>query len=181
MLRIIREVRPRFAFVENSPLLTSRGLDRVLGDLASAGFDAEWGVLSAADVGAPHLRKRIWIVAADTYSAAIRDEEQRPAAGRVGVQDSGVAESRDDGEAQSVADADEARSQIRVEHATDFVKASGKFDRSQWWEAEPDVGRVAHGVAARVDRLRAIGNGQVPLVAASAWRQLLARFGEGEP
>lgn len=63
MARIIREVRPRFAFVENSPMLTSRGLGRVLGDLAEMGFDAEWGVLGADDCGAPHQRKRIWIMA----------------------------------------------------------------------------------------------------------------------
>jgi hypothetical protein len=63
MARIIGEVRPRYAFVENSPMLTSRGLGTVLGDLAALGFDAKWGVVSAADVGAPHLRERIWIVA----------------------------------------------------------------------------------------------------------------------
>ena len=62
MARIIGEVRPRFVFVENSPMLTSRGLGTVLGDLAALGFDAEWGVVSAADTGAPHLRERIWIV-----------------------------------------------------------------------------------------------------------------------
>lgn len=63
MARIIREVQPRFAFVENSPMLTSRGLGRVLGDLAEMGFNAEWGVLGADDCGAPHMRKRIWIMA----------------------------------------------------------------------------------------------------------------------
>jgi DNA (cytosine-5)-methyltransferase 1 len=62
MARIIGEVRPRFAFVENSPMLTSRGLGVVLGDLAALGFRCSWGVLGAADVGAPHLRERIWIV-----------------------------------------------------------------------------------------------------------------------
>jgi DNA (cytosine-5)-methyltransferase 1 len=62
MARIIGEVQPRYAFVENSPMLTSRGLGTVLGDLAAMGFDARWGVISAADVGAPHLRERIWIV-----------------------------------------------------------------------------------------------------------------------
>ncbi len=61
--RIIREVRPKVVFVENSSNLTSRGLHRVLGDLAESGYDAEWGVLSAADVGALHIRKRIWILA----------------------------------------------------------------------------------------------------------------------
>lgn len=63
MARIIGEVRPRYVFVENSPILTSRGLGTVLGDLAAMGYDAKWGVLGAADVGAPHQRDRIWIVA----------------------------------------------------------------------------------------------------------------------
>ena len=61
--RIISEVRPQYVFVENSPMLTSRGLGTVLGDLASMGFDAEWGVLSAAAVGANHKRERIWVLA----------------------------------------------------------------------------------------------------------------------
>ena len=63
MASVIRAVQPSYVFVENSPMLTSRGGTRVLGDLAEMGFDAKWGIISAADVGAPHLRKRIWIVA----------------------------------------------------------------------------------------------------------------------
>lgn len=63
MARVVSEIRPRFVFVENSPMLTSRGLYRVLGDLAEMGYDARWGVLGADDVGAPHRRKRIWILA----------------------------------------------------------------------------------------------------------------------
>jgi DNA (cytosine-5)-methyltransferase 1 len=61
--RVIGEVRPRYAFIENSPMLVVRGLDRVLADLAKMGMSARWGVLGAADVGAPHLREGIWIVA----------------------------------------------------------------------------------------------------------------------
>jgi hypothetical protein len=68
MARIIGEVRPTYAFVENSPMLTTRGLGAVLGDLAALGFDAEWGVLSAADVGALHNRERIWVLASNTNS-----------------------------------------------------------------------------------------------------------------
>jgi DNA (cytosine-5)-methyltransferase 1 len=63
MARIIGEVRPRFAFVENSPMLTSRGLGRVLGDLSEMGFDALWGVVSACQLGAPHSRERLFLVA----------------------------------------------------------------------------------------------------------------------
>ena len=61
--RIIREVGPRFVLIENVPGLLVRGLGRVLGELSEDGYDAEWATVSAADVGAPHLRKRIWIVA----------------------------------------------------------------------------------------------------------------------
>ncbi len=61
--RILGDIRPRWAIIENVPALTSRGLDAVLCDLASLGFDAEWHVIPASAVGAPHRRERIWIVA----------------------------------------------------------------------------------------------------------------------
>lgn len=61
--RVVCETGPEWVFVENSPMLVSRGLGTVLGDLAALGFDAAWTVLSAAAVGAPHIRERIWICA----------------------------------------------------------------------------------------------------------------------
>ena len=70
MARIVGEIRPRFVFVENAPTLLGRGLGRVLGDLAGMGYDARWGIVSAADsiwtFGPPsvdHLRYRAWILA----------------------------------------------------------------------------------------------------------------------
>jgi len=63
MQRIVGEVRPKYVFVENSPALVVRGLGTVLGDLSTLGYDAKWGVYSAADVGAQHQRERVWIVA----------------------------------------------------------------------------------------------------------------------
>ncbi len=63
MVRIICEVRPRIVLVENSPMLTSRGLGRVLGDLARMGFDARWGVFHASTIGAAHHRARFYMVA----------------------------------------------------------------------------------------------------------------------
>lgn len=62
LIRIVREVEPRFIFLENVPGLITRGIDIVLGALAELGFDAEWCVLSASDCGANHLRKRVWIL-----------------------------------------------------------------------------------------------------------------------
>ena len=63
MWRIISELRPRWVLIENVPALTYRGGARVLHDLAEIGYDAEWQIISARDVGARHLRKRMWIVA----------------------------------------------------------------------------------------------------------------------
>ena len=93
MARVVGEVRPAFVFVENSPALTFRGLGTVLGDLAEMGFDAAWGVLSAADFGAPHLRERIWIVARHPHQgderAKRRVQDSGPDAGRVRADPSG--------------------------------------------------------------------------------------------
>ncbi len=73
MARIVGEVRPRVVFVENSPMLTIRGLGTVLGDLAALGFDAEWGVLGAHSIGANHKRERIWILAHTNTQPAGRE------------------------------------------------------------------------------------------------------------
>lgn len=70
--RIIGEVRPKLAVVENTAALFGRGLDRVLGSLAAIGYDAEWHGLPASALGAPHERDRVWIVA---YTA---ETQRRP-------------------------------------------------------------------------------------------------------
>jgi len=134
MARIIREVRPRFVFVENSPALTSRGLGIVLGDLAEMGFYVRWGCVSAKDVGAPHKRERIWI-AAD--SQVPRREKNVP-----------------------------------VRDGTKVALPGGDSDvrkPRKWWADSSGVQRVGDGVANRMERLTAIGNGQVPAVAAISW------------
>lgn len=76
--RIVREVRSRYVFVENSPALTFRGLHVVLSDLAQMGYHAAWGVLGADDVGAPHIRKRIWIVAELANADCVGRRRRRP-------------------------------------------------------------------------------------------------------
>ena len=78
MARIICEVRPRFCFVENSPMLISRGLGTVLGDLAALGYDCKWGVFGASEVGAPHKRERIWIAACCARPDQTRPDQKWP-------------------------------------------------------------------------------------------------------
>jgi DNA (cytosine-5)-methyltransferase 1 len=144
--RLIRVVRPRLVLVENVPGLLYRtgGMGVVLGDLATCGYDAEWDCLPAAAVGAPHLRDRVWIVG---YP---HDEGQsvRPFDAEVAVL-SAVGDTHG-------APADACPSGRR--------SRSG-VSQSTWWDTEPPLDRVAHGIPARVDRLRGLGNAVVPQVA----------------
>jgi DNA (cytosine-5)-methyltransferase 1 len=184
MARIIHEVRPRFAFMENSPMLTSRGLGTVLGDLASMGFDARWGVLGAADVGANHQRDRIWIVAKNVAnSQSIRHGDGRKErdffesdgrqVGTLCAITSGSSKQSDDLAYPKELFSNGGNTNKQGGQVSEFRDSNGAFGcDNRWWEVEPNVGRVADGVDARVDRLKAIGNGQVPLCAAEAWRIL---------
>ena len=171
MARIIHEVQPRFAFVENSPMLTSRGLGVVLGDLASMGFDAQWGVLGAADVGANHQRDRIWIVARQRESLSYAEHDgigwRQQQSESIEKKDGELAYTQSSGQPPCQ---DETFKRVRQPLEKQFGRSG--IGASEWWKSEPNVGRVADGVAARVDRLKAIGNGQVPLCAAAAWRIL---------
>lgn len=179
MARIIGEIRPKYAFVENSPMLTSRGLGTVLADLASMGFDAEWGVFSAAQVGAPHLRKRIWIVAKRnqffSHSMHNRDgwrKQQQKSVEKKIESISNTTSIRLQGQGKF-------KQPINSTQTRNGEAAQLKYgSSSNFWAVEPNVGRVADGVADRVDRLKAIGNGQVPLCAATAWKLLKERLDE---
>ena len=161
-------------------MLTSRGLGVVLGDLASMGFDAKWGVLGAADVGAPHQRDRIWIVGktTNTSSIGLHNQENECVLESQGGSKFQFVKSRD---SSKMADTKGKGLQRRGNNSTkqkikSRISNSGPESNNRWcnwWDFEPDVGRVAHGVAARVDRLKAIGNGQVPEVARTAWKILI--------
>jgi len=66
----LRQLRPAFVFLENVAALRTRGLGKVLGDLAALGYDAQWVCLRAADAGAPHRRDRLLILAVRPGEAA---------------------------------------------------------------------------------------------------------------
>ena len=169
MARIVSEVRPTYVFVENSPLLVGRGLAVVIGDLAALGYVSEWFCLSASDVGAPHKRDRIWLVAhANCLRKLQPQRRQQNQWGRPSNSSQDVANPCcTNGERLITGNADEKKRQEQSERS---IRPFGNGFR--WWPAEPNVGRVANGVAARMDRLKAIGNGQVPRVAATAFELL---------
>ncbi len=153
MARIIREVRPRFAFVENSPMLTSRGLGRVLGDLAEMGYDARWGVLGACDAGAPHRRERIWIIAHTERILRQQAVAEMESGEPIGTQ------SGDAGTAEYLAHSDGIGREGVIPGESDSEgwqdagerPARSPRDGGTWWQSEPDVGGKAHGMAEKLD------------------------------
>ncbi|ENQ5600823.1 DNA cytosine methyltransferase [Acinetobacter baumannii] len=199
MARIIGEVRPKFVFVENSPLLISRGLTRVISDLAKMGYDTQWARVSASNIGAPHQRDRIWIVA---HTQSIRLNSQGLSVGKEQKKSLSGINCENVGDSQSTrweqTGECECRSEERIGGASKELSNTssirlprsrkswfacdpaenpeGKTDRTFYecvghiWGIESRLGRVANGVANRVDRLKAVGNGQVPEVARSAFK-----------
>jgi DNA (cytosine-5)-methyltransferase 1 len=152
----IRELRPRFVIVENVAALLVRGIDVVLGDLHSLGFDAEWSTITACSLGAPHTRERLFIL-------AYANDERPQTRGWRGVRD------------------DETLVGGRV--GSQYLHQAQKFGggaRGTHWENEPRLGRVADGSTDRLDksRLFALGNAVVPQVAEFIGRQLMAQLSE---
>ena len=165
--RTIRVLRPRWVLLENVPGLLGRGMGQVLGDLAACGYDAEWDCIPAAAVGAPHRRDRLWIVAHASELYLYGGNDKR-SSGQSQISQSGNGDCSAD-----VADAASAGSPhwtIRAQRAPTFA---GEPQRSDWWATEPGFCRVAHGVPARVDRLRGLGNAIVPHVAAWIMRRIV--------
>ena len=204
--RLVGELRPGYVIVENVAALLGRGLDRVLGDLAALGYDAEWHCIPASAVGAPHRRDRLWVVSyprhrpepkrpwstrregwqreaergffgrhGATRPVAYPDNQrQQQPAGRFSEGRMGARVGR-----ETVADADEPRRAQPLRASETLLGAgAGELtgqDGRGWgqWLSEPDVGRVAHGVPGRVDRLRGLGNAVVPQIPEAIGRAIL--------
>ena len=127
MRRVVADVAPRYVFAEN---VARKAIDAAADDLQQMGYAVRCVALSAADLGADHIRQRYWLLAhADAHG------------------------------------------KLRLQ--VDAEVAELPRIRPGVWQAEPDESRVADGMADRMDRLEATGNGQVPIVAATAWRLLM--------
>lgn len=184
-IRIVREVGPRYALLENVPgLVRFDYFGQILGDLAEAGFDAQWEVVSAADCGAPHIRKRLWILAhaadngtrrrrqfkessqetGDVAHAQVNRREPRRTCNSKKIE--GRRESHRGGGESVFPDPDGSGLSIREGGKGKRTHPSASGDG--WWSTEPGMGRVVNGMAYRVDRIKALGNGQVPAVVKKA-------------
>lgn len=173
VMRAIDAVRPRFVFLENSPQIRTRGRHVVIADLVARGYAWRDGILAASDVGAPHQRDRWWCLAqrSDTpderrgEARQLRHDEpaQRAACVREEVPDA-------NGNSIQRIIVGSPDAQGRQEPCNG---STGSRDHGiGWWTVEPRVCRVVDGLPARAHRIRALGNAQVPLQAAAAWKLL---------
>ncbi|SRR6266496_3981519 len=148
MFRVVCEVRPPFVWVENSPALALRGLGTVLGNLASIGYDARWDVFSGSDIGAPHQRKRLFLLA---YSNGIRrlklDKNQSQRCASLNPQVFGPWRDLQD--------------ILQIPLGTVYPPAMRGLLRND------------DGLAVGVDRISALGDGQIPAMVAFAWNTLM--------
>ena len=166
LCRIIGEVRPRYAVMENVSALLARGLERVLGDMAEIGYDCEWHCIPASVVGAPHQRDRIWIVAYPTQPRELEykkraDESQKSmettTAKTWGQRVQGI-----------------IKKSLQEQHSFSWCKDFGGIEELQGRSdiPEPILWRINDGVSFGVDRLRGLGNAIVPQVAEAIFRAI---------
>lgn len=144
----LRIIRPQYALLENVPALINSGyFERILGDLAEMGMDAIWGVFSACAAGAPHTRERLFILAyPDGKRSTGWGQCETGRAGR-----------------------ERRQAVIRSQHSQAYKR---HFQTSVWETGDTDILRVADGNTDRGYRIKAAGNGQVPVVVATAWHTL---------
>jgi len=200
-VRVVCELQPRCVVLENVAALLNRGLDRVLGTLAEIGYDAEWHCVPAAAVGAPHIRDRVFVLGWNTNGSNDHSFKKRDQKNAITC---GIGSRCDTGNSAVLADATEYRWQQRNEDGGRCGKRTAEREKcrfgsvrknvadarrraitdatngGRWWQAEPDVGRVAHGVPAWVDRLRGLGNAVVPQVAEFVAREFVLPMFQSE-
>ena len=164
----IGALRPSYAILENVRGHLSMGGLQVIGELAEIGYDAEWRVVSAAGMGAPHRRERIIIVANSndtrgrTQQCPIDSHRPAEIKERQNISQFGSCRCCKD-----VADTNGRRcEQCKPKtKSLSWISSSSKRNYADWWKTEPNVGRVVDGFSNRVDRLRGLGNAVVPQVA----------------
>ncbi len=199
-VKAISTLQPKFALIENVAALLNRGLSTILCDLAKVGYDAEWHIISASSIGAPHRRERVFIVAYSNSIGLLHGEleEFSTEGGKsplVGVKccSSKISDSSRErlegnvwsrlqeskgkrifewsGENVENSLSNETQQRYRQEDITreegteHSDKSFSASQRNGWWATEPLLGRVAHGISNRVDRIKCLGNAVVPACA----------------
>lgn len=174
MAGVVERTRPTWVLAENVPGIIGMELDTVLSDLERLGYTAWPVIVPACSVDAPHRRERVWIVAHDDKCGQQRTRTDSA------EQDTGTDWRHDTGRsgkdvAHSYDTGCEQQRRAFTAQAEYITAECGSCEwEAEFWEPEPGVGRVAHGIPARVDRLKGLGNAIVPQVAYQLIQMMIA-------
>jgi DNA (cytosine-5)-methyltransferase 1 len=153
VVRIVRNLEPRFVLLENVSPLVVRGLGEVVGSMASIGYDSQWHCIPASDpiFGAPHRRERIFIF---SYQSQVTSDSSGPRS------TPWIPEKR-------------YREEGSAKEPDDYSDRRARWPGKGYWAVEPELGRLADGIPNRVHRLKCLGNAVVPQVAEFLGRRIL--------
>jgi DNA (cytosine-5)-methyltransferase 1 len=202
-LRVVADIEPRVFVAENPTALFSddggRTFAGIVAAIQAAGYGVQWRVVAAADFGAPHRRERLFVVARKEPSLGqvpvlpgLPMHDSRDARARLRMSSDRGLEHGPIPPTSALADADGSGLEGTVlEHPGQGLprpRRGARGNKKQvvpetpagWWETEPDVGRVAHGVPSRVDRLRCLGNAVVPQIVELIGRSILEAEGDAQ-
>lgn len=173
IVRLCREIKPRFIFLENVPAITTRGGIEVVRQIAALGYDCRWCVISAASLGALHRRER-WFLLAHAKCEGL-EVHRKP--GQQEVPESRI-KSINDGnpDSESSKQAHPSTESIQTEGRT-RGRSSGQHwpfeSREHWQKTVSSMGKCSHGISNHVDRLRAMGNSVCPIQVKEAFKILM--------
>jgi DNA (cytosine-5)-methyltransferase 1 len=168
-IRLVRECNPQFVFLENVPGIR-RYVPEIRGELEALGYDCRDGFLSAAEVGANHIRNRWWLLAHANNNRCDEPYKSEPEREQE-CKDS--TNTLDDGAQKPLAEVVYAGSERLSRSMRKARQVSTGLNGSGWWDSEPDVGRVVNGLPMRVDRIKGLGNSVVPQCAKEAFKILM--------
>ena len=191
----VETIRPVQCFFENVEGHISLGLNSVISDLEEDGYSTTWGIFSACEVGAPHQRKRVYIMAnrngvrcdwwklPDTASQRPVEIEAQQRSRQPVVRSESEGCGGDSGEnvanpcGKGLQGSSSARNTSgKEQESNDKLATRCSSTQVGAWPTEPRVGRVVDGCANRVDRIRLLGNAVVPQTAAKAYSVLSERM-----
>ena len=174
MLRLAKEIEPKFIFIENVPAITTRGGLQIVKEIASLGYDCRWCVISAASIGAMHERKRWFLLAHSASkksdSQRFGNEEEYTMSSHCGINELCHSNSQPSEQAYPKTIADETRQ-------TAWGRPAGQCwpfaSRDDWQKTVSEMGKCSDGIPNHVDRLRALGNAVVPQQVRRAFEMLM--------
>jgi len=172
--RLVKELRPTWVIGENVSGHIKLGLDTVIEDLESEDYAVRPFSISASSIGANHQRERIWILAHSRRSQWPRAELRGENENETRKENANQFERSSSASEVDVADTNDERLQRQWQSRNQFTPRFNSSRESSeegqrtvgqgWWESEPNMGRVAHGIPKRVDRLKSLGNSLVPQI-----------------